>query len=330
MLKFGVIGTSWITESFIESAQSTGNWKLAAVYSRTDTQAKQFAQKYSVSTTYTSIDSLCSDADIDAVYIASPNSLHFEQARSVLAAGKHAIVEKPVTSNLREFDQLYTFAKTAPHGAKLIEAYRHIQERNFKILKQSLPKVGRILGANFVFAQYSSRFNAVLKGETPTIFSPQYSGGCLVDMGVYPLCFALSLFGKPLRQRYNAIMLHCGTDGGGSVVLEYESFTVTLITSKCYVSTAPSEIFGELGTLATNGVTDIESIKLSTVADKKTVELAKVKEKLNLKEEAQEFYRLITEDDTEGLEQLENLSRMVVEVTQDLRRQNGIEYPADQ
>ena len=330
VLNFGVIGTSWITESFIDSAQATGKWKLVAVYSRTLGKANEFGSKYSVSNAYTSIEDMCEDKELDAVYIASPNSLHFEQAKVVLQAGKHAIVEKPVTSNMREFDALYKLGREAPNGAKLIEAYRHVQERNFKVLQTSLSKLGKIYGGNFVFAQYSSRYTAVLKGESPTIFAKEYSGGCLVDMGVYPVCFALALFGKPVKQLYRPIMLHTGTDAGGPIVLDYEDFSVTLYTSKCYTSTAPSEVFGEKGTITVNSVTDIDSIKFISAVDKTSEQLAGTKAELNLMEEAAEFSRLISENDVEGISALEELSRNVVEVTEDLRKQNGIIYPADE
>lgn len=329
MITFGVIGTSWITDSFIESAQETGKWKLTAVYSRTEEKAIEFATKYGIKKVFTAIDAMAADDAVDAIYIASPNSLHFEQTKIVLAAGKHAIVEKPITSNLREFEQLYSLARQAPKGAKLIEAYRHVQEANFKVLKQSLSKVGKCYGGNIVFAQHSSRYVAALRGETPTIFSAEYSGGCLVDLGVYPICFTVALFGKPKKQTYYPIMLHTGTDAGGPIVFEYEDFTLTLYTSKCYSSTAPTEIYGEKGTLTVNGVTDIDSIKLSTTSDKQTTQLAGAKTKYNLMEEALEFHRLIEENDTVGLKALEDLSRNVIEVTEALRRANGIVYPAD-
>lgn len=329
MLNFAVIGTSWITDSYIESAQTTGLWKLVAVYSRTQEKATEFAKKYKCQKTFLSIEEMCQDTAVDAVYIASPNNLHFEQAKVVLMAGKHAIVEKPVTSNLQEFDALYELAKTAPNGARLIEAYRHIQEKNFKILKTAISKLGPIYGGNFMFAQYSSRYTAVLNGETPTVFSPQYSGGCLTDMGVYPICFALALFGKPVSQTYYPIMTHTGADAGGPIILQYDNFTVTLYTSKCYGSTAPSEVFGEKGTIKVNGVTDIESVTFTSATDKKSEELAGPKTKHNLMEEAEEFYRLINEEDVTGIDALKKLSRDVVSVTQALREANGIVFPAD-
>ncbi|CCG81843.1 protein of unknown function [Taphrina deformans PYCC 5710] len=109
-------------------------------------------------------------------------------------------------------------------------------------------------------------------------------------------------------------MLPTGTDAGGPITL---------------LSTAISEVFGEKGTIAINGVTDIDSIELRTVADKKTTQLAEAKAKFNLMEEAEEFHRLIVEKDVAGLQALAQLSRDVVAVTEDLRRSNNIIYPAD-
>ncbi|KAK4949579.1 hypothetical protein LTR28_007250, partial [Elasticomyces elasticus] len=97
MINFAVIGTNWITSSFVTSTHASKKWKLTAVYSRTEETARSFASKHSAETVYTSLDSLGSDSSIQAVYIASPNSLHYSQAKLLLYADKHVILEKPAT-----------------------------------------------------------------------------------------------------------------------------------------------------------------------------------------------------------------------------------------
>ena len=80
MIRFGVIGTNWITDSLIQSAQGLAEFQLTAVYSRTEEKGKEFAGKYGVETVFTSIQEMAESSIIDAVYIASPNSFHAEQA----------------------------------------------------------------------------------------------------------------------------------------------------------------------------------------------------------------------------------------------------------
>jgi len=330
MINFGIIGTNWITDSWIQHSQATNKWKLAAVYSRDQETAKKFAEKYSVSTTYTSLDSLFSDSNLQAIYIASPNSLHFEQAKQVIEANKHVILEKPSTSTVKELDTLFSLAKK--HNVHLLEAFRHIQERNFHVLRKAIideQRLGRIFGASLTYSSFSSRYNNVLAGEVPNIFSLDFSGGSLVDIGVYPVTFAVALFGKPKSQTYSPFICPTGVDAGGFIVLNYATFGVQINQSKCFTSVAPTEIYGEKGTVTLNGTADIESVKFWSNSTKKTEELAGKKAERNMQEEAEELGRIIEEGDKAAASKLEQISRDVLDVTTDLRRQNGIVYKAE-
>ena len=335
-LNFAIVGSNWITQSFIDAAHSTGGWRLTAVYSRSLDTAVGFAAKNDLpeSACYTSLSTLCEEADVDAVYIASPNSLHLTQAIAVLQAGKHAIVEKPVVSNAAELAQLERVAGEcyASSGAICIEAYRHIQETAFHTLQASLPSVGDVLGASISFCAYSSRMDAVYKGEVPNVFSRRFSGGCLVDMGVYPITFAVALFGKPLRQRYHATLLPLPcADGAGLAVLEYEKFTVTCQASKMFNSTQGVEIYGSDATLVVSGCTDISSISLRKHSDKgaRTELLTTTPDKFNLADECRYFHKLITDNDKHGIDKLWEISKIVVGITTDLRRQAGIVFDCE-
>lgn len=84
MIRFAVIGTNWITRQFVDAAHETGKYKLTAVYSRSLEQAQSFANDYLVEHLFTSLDAMAQSDAIDAVYIASPNSLHFPQTELFL------------------------------------------------------------------------------------------------------------------------------------------------------------------------------------------------------------------------------------------------------
>ena len=90
MFKLGIIGTGSISHEFIKAAHSTGDYQLAAVYSRTLTSAERFVQNYENTAVYTEMLDFLS-SDIDVVYIASPNSLHFNHAKVAILARKHAL-----------------------------------------------------------------------------------------------------------------------------------------------------------------------------------------------------------------------------------------------
>ncbi|CAK3904564.1 NAD(P)-binding protein [Lecanosticta acicola] len=334
-ITYGTIGTNWITDSWILAAQRAGKWQLHAVYSRTHEQAEAFGKKHNCSKLYTSLDDLAADKDMQAVYIASPNNLHHEQAKQMLKAKKHVIVEKPATSTVAELDDLFRIAKE--EGVYVIEAYRHIQEANYKLLKKLVnqdKRLGPIHGASFQYASYSSRYNNVLAGETPNIFSLNFSGGSLVDVGVYPVTFAVALFGLPQSQTYVPYICRTGVDAGGVGILQYDGFGVQLNISKGYQSTAPCEIYGEKGTLTINYTTDISALKHFDPKTKHSEELAGPyktvdKPNVNMEEEAAEFARILEEQDVTALAELEEISRNVIKVTSDMRKQAGIIYPAD-
>ncbi|KAF2867802.1 hypothetical protein BDV95DRAFT_581843 [Massariosphaeria phaeospora] len=361
-IPFATIGTNWITHSFIASAHSTSSWTLSAVYSRNASTASTFCARYdsdspSPITQHTSLASLAADPHILAVYIASPNSLHYTHAAQMLAAGKHVILEKPSTSTLAELAALFRLARA--HGVFLLEAFRHLHEANFKLLKQSLGRIGTVTGASFTYAQFSSRYAQVLAGADPppNIFSLEMSGGCLVDLGVYCVAAAVELFGEPDEAVYFPVRIATGADGGGHLVLEYNDdkknnndnksddstnntptgntkaapFPLHISTSKIYTSSAPSEIHGTLGTLTLPSITDISSVTFFERATGTTHELGvargdDVKGALNMREEALEFARIIQEGDAEAAERLEELSKRVLKVTEGARRGCGVVF----
>lgn len=330
-LKFGIIGTNWITDSWIDSAHATGKWQLSAVYSRTPEAATSFASKYSVTTTYTSIPSLVADPALDAIYIASPNSHHYEHAHAALSAGKHVVLEKPSVSTPEELSTLFDLARSK--SVFLLEAWRHLSETNFLALRRAVHErkiLGEtIYGAALSYASFSSRYHAVTAGERPNIFTLDFSGGSLVDVGVYPIAFAVALWGRPRNQTYSAYITPTGVDGGGPVVLSYDGFAVQINQSKIWTGHGVSEIYGEKGTLSVNATADIEWVRFWDNKSKETKELGGEKAGKNMQEEAEEIGRVILEKDTKIAERMEALSRDVLHVTSDLRKQNGIVFGAE-
>lgn len=354
-LNLAVIGTNWITDSFVQSAHASKLFKLVAVYSRKLETAQKFISETpsiadaSSVRSYDDLDKLFADSAVNVVYVASPNSLHYEQTAKALNAGKHVVLEKPAASNLAEFDKLFEVADSK--GLFLLEAYRHIQEPNFIKLQSLLndpekraEKLGPILGASVNMAVFSSRYVKVLEGEEPNVLSPKFSGGSLWDMGCYPVMFTLALFGKPTSQSYYPVIIRTGVDGGGHMLLNYtaeasnqkEKFTVHAHTSKIYTSTAPTEIYTEKGTLRINGatgVTDINTVEFVPRGSKEAEQLADTNpeytDMLNLTWEAKELGRIVTQGDRKAEAALRALSRNVIEVMEDMRKQNGIIFASE-
>ena len=106
MIRFAVVGSNWISHTFCQAAHTTRLFRLTAVYSRTLHTAHAFAEQYTVTDCYDNLEAMADNPDIDAVYIASPNSLHASQAELFLKQGKHVMGEKPLASNSNEVQHL--------------------------------------------------------------------------------------------------------------------------------------------------------------------------------------------------------------------------------
>jgi predicted dehydrogenase len=327
MINFATVGTGWITDSFITAALLSGQYRLTGVHSRTEEKAKQLANEYGASNFYTNLEEMAQSEEIDVVYIASPNSLHFEQALTFLKNKKHVICEKPIFSNMAELETAYQTAEE--NGVYLVEAIRNIHTPNFKILKEKLDMAGPLRSTVLPYIQYSSRYDLFLKGEEPNIFSAVFSGGALVDLGVYPLFLAVALFGKPEKTAYHPVMLRSGVDGSGTLVLQYKGFVCTILCSKIAHSTIPCEIHGEKGTFVLEDAAPISEILFVDSHTKEKEILSVEQEEQNMVYECEVFARIINEKDDEAYQQLKEWSSIVLEITEDARKQNNIIFTSE-
>jgi len=111
-LRFGIIGTNWITERFIKAAVAHPDFSIGAIYSRAEDTGKAFANKYDVNHVYTDMVEMFLSGTIDAVYIASPNAFHAEQSILAMENGIHVLCEKPAVTSLEEMDQVIQEVKS--------------------------------------------------------------------------------------------------------------------------------------------------------------------------------------------------------------------------
>jgi predicted dehydrogenase len=184
MIRFGMIGTSSITDQFIRSASRIEGVSLSAIYSRSRDKATDFAAKHSIPHIFTDLDEMAQSNNIDAVYIASPNSLHASQSILFLQNRKHVLCEKPIASNLAELTEMIHTAKT--HNTLLMEAMKSTFLPNFMAIKENIHKVGKIRRFTTSYCKYSSRYDAYKEGRNPNTFNPQFSNGSLMDLGHKP------------------------------------------------------------------------------------------------------------------------------------------------
>ncbi|MBA0948873.1 Gfo/Idh/MocA family protein [Enterococcus gallinarum] len=330
MIHLGIIGTNWITDQFVQAAHETGRYHLTAVYSRKLATAQSFAEKYGEVTCVDDLTAFFQLEELDTVYIASPNSLHFEQAKQGILSGKNVIVEKPAFSTPSEMAEIIELANE--NQVLFFEAARNIHEKSFDTIASVLTEHGNIIGANFTYMKYSSRYDAVLAGEEPNIFSPHFSGGALVDLGVYPVYAALAWFGRPQNVYYFARKIVTGVDGIGTIILRYETFDVTIQTGKIGNSDLKSEIYFENGTLELNAVNAIEQAVFYDRTNNETV-LPVTAQGNPMVEEAADFAEVIENKADPQLgaryEEWIELARDVNEAIYLMRKHAEISFDAD-
>ncbi len=247
MINFAIIGTNWISEKFVQAAHETQLMKLTAVYSRTAETAQQFATSYGADSIFNDLTALANSDSIEAVYIASPNSLHCQQAILMMNHGKHVICEKPLASNADEAKMMFEVAEK--NNVLLFEAYKTEYLPNFRAIKDKLASLGKIHKVHFNYCQYSSRYQKYLDGLNPNTFNPDFSNGSIVDIGYYCVAAAVSLFGEPQNIMAQAHLLDSGVDAHGCVIFTYPEFSLQISHSKVSNSYAVSEIQGEEGSI---------------------------------------------------------------------------------
>lgn len=246
-MKIGTIGTGQIVREILAGAAAAEGVSCGAVYSRKAETGRALAGEFGVERVYTDLESFLRNPELDLIYIASPNSLHAGQARLALEHGKHVWLEKPFTPTLREAEELFSLAEE--RGLFLLEAITTQSLPNYKTLRELLPQVGQVRIVQCSYSQYSSRYDALLAGQTPNVFNPDFAGGALMDINLYNLSFVVSLFGRPLEAAYYANRHSNGVDTSGVLVLRYPGFVCTCQGAKDTWGVNAAQIQGEGGFL---------------------------------------------------------------------------------
>lgn len=329
MLRFGTIGTGWITDEYIRGAKDSGLWKLAAVYSRDLARAQAYAGQHGATYAYDTVEALAQSDKIDAVYVASPNALHYAHCKALLEAGKHVICEKPLCAQAAKVEELNRLA--ASRGLVFLEAIMFLHQPQLRSLELALGQIGTITLAKLDFCQRSSKLDRYLAGELPNIFNPQLETGALMDLGIYCVYPALYLFGKPESAQICSHLLKSGADGCGVATLRYPDKLVTLTYSKLGQAGANTDFQGNEGTVYVESISRLANISLWH----KNGSIEKIygeDEKYKLMGwEAKDFHRYITEPEKsrEEYAHCKELSIWVAEFLEEARRHLGIRFESD-
>lgn len=247
MINLGIIGTSAIAKSFVAGVKLSDKFELSAIYSRSYEKGAEFLVQNDVKLVFTDLLEMAKSDSIEAVYIASPNGLHYEQSKLFLENGKHVICEKPITSCAAEYKELKDLADRK--GLIYMEAIIPIYTDGYLKVKEALSKIGDVKSARIDFSQYSSKMQRYKNGEKFNVFDMSLYGGTLMDLGVYCVWCAIDFFGMPKDITAFKNLMGDSVDGTGCAIFQYDDFNAILSYSKTGQSVIGSEIIGDKATL---------------------------------------------------------------------------------
>ena len=245
-MKLGILGSGKIVKEVLPVLKKIKNIDLVAIAARNEEKLQNLAKEFDIKKYYLGIDELLQDQDIDTVYVALPNHLHFDAMDKAIDYGKDIICEKPFTSNFYETKQIIEKAKHK--DVMIVEAISHRFIPNAIETKKMINDLGEIKIVSFNYSQYSSRYDKFKAGNIEPVFSLEASGGALIDLNLYNVAFAVDTFGLPKDVKYFA-NIEKDIDTSGIVILDYEDFKVSCIGSKDSAAPMVNTIQGTKATI---------------------------------------------------------------------------------
>lgn len=326
-IPFGTVGTGWITQSFINGTVLDGSLALAAVYSRSEETGRAFAEKNGCKRVFTDLEAMAKSPAIEAVYIASPNALHVAQSRLFLEHGKHVICEKPVAARPEEVVELQQLAQS--RHLIFMEAIMFLHLPQLETLRRALEALGPLTQVRLDFSQRSSRYDDLLAGKRSNMFDPAFETGALMDLGVYCVYPALTLFGEPQGIASAATFVSSGSDGTGTSLWVYPDKQVVLSWSKQNNTPYGSEFHGENGVLEVTSISRLTGITLIDNAGQRTPLAGERDKPWLMSFEGADFARYIRQPDDPEYRRCSELCRQTAEMMYRIRRQAHIQFPTD-
>lgn len=326
-MKLGIIGAGMIVNDFLTITSNLKDLELEAIFGRKNNEKtmKELKNKYNIKNIFFNYNELL-DSDVDTVYIALPNNLHFEFSKMALETNKNVIVEKPMTSNYEEALSLSNLARKK--NLFIFEAITNQYLPNYKKIKELLPSLGKIKIVQCNYSQYSRRYDSFKAGSVLPAFDPNFSGGALMDLNIYNLHYVIGLFGKPKNVEYYPNM-EKGIDTSGILMLDYENFKCVCIGAKDCKAPIANNIQGDKGCIYQDTPANVcEKFQLlmndgtSKLINENNYEHRMINEFI-------EFIDMIKNNNLAKCYEMLEHSLIVSEVQTIARKKGGIIFPAD-
>lgn len=327
-MKLGIVGTGTIVEEVLPVLQQVKGLSCYGICGtkRSEAKAEKLKEQYQMKLAVSDYEKLL-DSEIDTVYIAVPNLWHFEMAREAILHGKHVIVEKPMTANERQAEELCALAKK--QGVFLFEAITTRYQPNYQFIKEQLPTIGKIKMAVCNFSQYSRKYDRFQNGENIPVFDAKQAGGALMDLNLYNIQYLEGLFGEPQSVHYTA-NTEKGIDTSGVAILSYPGFQAVAIGAKDCQGQPEYRIEGSEGYIAQNSPCNVCGAVTIHYRDGREVSYDGNGDAHRMYAEFVSFVNEIASKDTETCYEMLDHSLAVSRILTRARADAGIVFPCDE
>ncbi len=323
-VRWGVIGTGGIAHSFVRDCTAAGV-AFVAVGSRTPERAEAFAAEHGIPRAHGSYAELVADPDVDAVYVATPHSRHAEDALLAIAAGKHVLVEKAFTITAAEARRVVDAARRADVAVSEAMWTRFLPQMR---MIRELVAEGRIGRPRLVEATHHQ---ALPTDPHHRLNDPALGGGAILDLGVYPISFAVDVLGVPTAVTAAGTLSDQGVDTQMGVVLTHDGGTQSMLHFGLDLrSPNTASIIGEDGRIDLDDTWYTPTTWRLRDRDGTVVEEYDAREELTgYAHEARAFEAMVTSGTHEGGVMDPEETVAIMAVMDEARRQVGVRYAAD-
>jgi predicted dehydrogenase len=324
-VRWGILGTGFIAGLQVADLVANG-FTVQAVGSRSPEAAGRFAAEFAISSAHGSYEDLVGDSDVDAVYISTPHPFHYENALLALNAGKHVLVEKPFAMNAWQAREIVDLA-----GSKGLVALEAMWTRYLPhmVRIRELVRCGALGEVRTVIADHNQNLP---RDPLHRLNNPELGGGALLDLGIYPVSFAFDVLGAPVTARALASMTSTGVDRQTAMLFEYGDGQQAVL--HCALDTAGPNRASIIGT---GGSIEIDPVWYTPTPfsryDADGILVERFEETVTgrgMQYQAWELERLVRTGATANDILSPQESVLVMETVDDVRRQIGLRYEADQ
>jgi predicted dehydrogenase len=322
--RWGILASGGIAQAFARDLSYFNNHIVAAVGSRSQESAAAFATEFPGCVAYGSYEELVNDPTLDAIYVATPHPYHVSNTILALNAGKPVLCEKPFTINAAEAKQMKAAADS--NGVALMEAM-------WARFLPHMHKVREILASGIlgeIWAVEADHGQRLSDYANPRHWEPSLGGGALLDLGIYPISFAHMVLGKPDSITSSATFTDKGVDASSTAIFNYKSGAQAILTSNMMVSTpCRATICGTLGKIEIDRTFYNPTSMRVIMHDGTTTEYPSDYKGHGLREQAQEFERVVRSGAMNSPILTPDESILIMGSLDEIRRQIGLIYPSE-